>query len=311
MSVETPISEAAADEMLEKAASELSAALNSAKAEEPTIIDDEPAQEDEQPDAPAAEADDAEDIARARRAGWRPKEEYKGDPKNWKDYADFNSVGDKIASKLTSKIESLASQNKKQEDLIRKLVQAQGQVMQQAKEDALAALRAERRKSIEFGNVEEVEALDAKISIAQAQPNVLDEIEEPEVASKSVDDAVQEFVEAEKSWFNASNPAMVQYAISVEAAERGADPDGDSAEIMARVKEAVTRRFPAKFKGAAKPRSPSAPSVESGSTTVRGSSSTLRFSELPAEVQQIAAYFEKEAGISKTEYLKMLKEGMK
>jgi hypothetical protein len=298
-----------ADTLLEEAAEKIAA--ESAPEIEEIVIDETPAPLPEGEDVEvevAAEGDlgdDTAEIEKARKAGWRPKEEYKGNPKNWKDYKEFNAVGEKITSKLTSKIDNLAEDNRKQREMINKLIAAQGTIAKQAKEDAIAALTKQRIEAIEDGDVRRVEDIDGKLDEVKKS-----QVLEPEPERPKIDDAVTEFVEAESSWFNENNPAMVRYAVAAEQTERQLG-NSDAADIMAKVKQAVMARFPDKFtqEKKAPARKATQPAFESG-TPARRQSKVIRLSDFPKEVQDIANYFEKSGIMSKKDYLKQLEEGM-
>lgn len=323
------MSEQDADAMLDEAGAQISQlmadeGLEDAVEEESEVEDvyvdaDEEADAEEEVVAEEAadeeiDAEDAAEIARARKAGWRPKEEYKGDPKLWKDYKEFNKVGDQIASKLNNKIDSLSAQNEKQAEMIKQLVKAQGQVFKQAQEDAIKKLRAQRREAIEMGDADAVEELDDRIAEESSKKVDLDVEDEP--AQPQRDPEVEEFIQNESSWFDPTcrrNPDMSQYAIQMEMMERQLNPNADSGEIMAAVKAAVVRRFPGRVPGAekAKPKvkqlkhSP----VEGGTTPVK-SARISRLSELPAEAQKIAREFDKAGIMDIKTYIKQFNEGL-
>lgn len=277
--------------------------------------EDESFEEDDDIDDELDEQEEAE-MRRARRAGWRPKEEYKGNPKDWKDYKEFNAVGDRITSKLNAKIDNLTQQNSKQSEMINKLIKAQGAIMKKAQEKALADLEEQRRESIKYGDIDAVEALDEEIETAKQLNDELelDAVDEKPNEQPQIDDEVAEFMEVEKSWFNKSNPDMVQYAVMIENLERQSDPSATSGEIMAKVKEAIVHRFPERI--GVKSKEPKqrkrgkqlrASDVEGGEPVARTRGNKL--SDYPPEVAQMAEMFEKSGGLSKQEYLKLLKEG--
>lgn len=261
-----------------------------------------------------AEVDPVEQAAqdRARAQGWRPLEEYQGDSSKWKDYKEFNAVGDRIASKLNSKIDKLEGSNRKQQDMIRQLIKAQGQVAKQAQEDALSKLRAQKREAIELGDVDAVDNIEEKINATKAQEVI--EVEEEEAAAPQIDDDVKNFVEAERSWFNENNIDMVEFAKAMEIVERRRDPQATSGQVMVAVKAAVAQQFPgrvptvpAKPKAKAKQLKHSA--VEGGTVSVP-QGGVRKFSELPSEARQIAAQFERDGIMSRKDYMKAYNEGL-
>lgn len=251
---------------------------------------------------------------RARAQGWRPLEEYNGDPSRWKDYKEFNAVGDRIASKLNTKIDKLEDSNRKQQDMIKKLIKAQGQVAKQAQEKAIAELRAQKREAIELGDVDAVDTIDEKINAAKKQEVIDVEDDEDDVQAPQIDDEVKNFVQAEASWFNAQNIDMVEYAKAMEVVERRRDPQASSGQIMAAVKNAVIQQFPGRVptapaKPKAKARQLKHSAVEGGTVSVP-QGGVRKFSELPPQAQQIAAQFERDKIMSRKDYMKAYNEGL-
>lgn len=261
-----------------------------------------------------AEVDPVEQAAqdRARAQGWRPLEEYQGDSSKWKDYKEFNAVGDRIASKLNSKIDKLEGSNRKQQDMIRQLIKAQGQVAKQAQEEALSKLRAQKREAIELGDVDAVDNIEEKINATKAQEVI--EVEEEEAAAPQIDDDVKNFVEAERSWFNENNIDMVEFAKAMEIVERRRDPQATSGQVMVAVKAAVAQQFPGRVptvpaKPKAKAKQLKYSAVEGGTVSVP-QGGVRKFSELPSEARQIAAQFERDGIMSRKDYMKAYNEGL-
>jgi len=266
--------------------------------------DDDGALGDGEDDSDDGDADDPA-VARALKSGWRPKEEYTGPPGKWKDYDEFNAVGDKIAGRLNSKIDDLSAQNQTQHEMIKKLVRAQGEIAKQTREATIKELKAQRREAIEERDVDTVEALDQEIDkVSSAEPDLEFE-DEPQ--KQEIDSEVAAFIDEEKHWFNSSNPKMCEYAIGIESLERKTEPDASSELIMRRVKAAVVKKFPDKFARRKRAHAP----VEAGSTPKGGKGRKNSFADYPEEVRQLARQFEKSGVMSQAEYLKLLKEGGK
>ena len=135
--------ELSGDEMLDQTASQIEQALSEDivddVADSDDVVDevddyedddqeDIEVDDDDESDDPYAALDDFErsEMERARLGGWRPKSEYKGDPKNWKDYDEFNAVGDRIVSNLNTKIDAQSKKIEQQQQAIQKLLKAQG-----------------------------------------------------------------------------------------------------------------------------------------------------------------------------------------
>lgn len=237
--------------------------------------------------------EDAHEVDRARAAGWKPLDEYKGPPGKWKDYKEFNAVGDKITRTLQSKIAT-------QEATIKKLIESQAVIIEQAKAQALAELNAQKREAIREGDVVAVDELDKKIA---AVTETHEKAKIPADTQPAVDPVSEEFVAANSAWFG-KDRQMTDFAMMSEVLERRMDPDADQATILERVKAQVVQRFPTKFPGAQR-KSARPAAVESGSVAPRAAE--VSFAGYPEEVRKLADFFERTGAMSKKDYLAALK----
>lgn len=239
---------------------------------------------------------EAAEIERAKASGWKPIEEYKGPKGKWRDYKEFNEVGDRITKTLESKIAS-------QEDVIKKLIEAQSVIIEQAKQQALAELSAQKREAIRDGDVAAVDDIDKKIATVTEEHEKA-KIKQQDPERVDVDQATVEFVAANQTWFG-RDQVMTNYATLQEQIERSIDPSARQTDILDRVKQAVVARFPDKF--SQKRTGHRSPAVESGSVAPRASE--VSFEGYPDEVRKIADYFERTGAMSKKDYLAALKRG--
>jgi hypothetical protein len=240
---------------------------------------------------------DQEEIERARAAGWKPLEEYKGPPGKWKDYKAFNDVGDRITKTLQSKITA-------QEATIKRLIESQAVIIEQAKAQALEELGAQKREAIREGDVAAVDELDKKIAAVTEKHERVKVA--PEQHLPQVEQATIDFIEENKAWFQ-KDQAMTQFASMSEYMERQLDPDADQSVILDRVKKLVVQRFPDKFPQQQRQRARSAPTVESGGLAPRGAE--VSFEGYPDEVKRIADFFERTGAMTKKAYFEALKRG--
>lgn len=172
-----------------------------------------------------------EDLAKEK--GWKPKEDYAGDPDAW--------VGAEEFVKRQPLFDKIKTQGKKLKEL-EKTVEALGKHyqtnIQQAKEKAIADLKAERREAIELGEVDKVEQIDKRIEDVRQIPD-------PVTAPPVVATEVEQFVEDQKDWFN-KDQEMTQFAISFNEAYLKTHP-GDLAKSLDETIKAVRRAYPDKF----------------------------------------------------------------
>jgi hypothetical protein len=262
---------------------------------EDDTTDDLPAEEPEDESQP----EEDEELTRAKASGWKEEKDYKGPPGKWKDYKEFNKVGDTITKTLQRKIDA-------QNDAIKALIQNQSKIASQEYERAVKELTAKKREAIRDGDIEAVETIDTQIAEASKQKQEMEVKIEEEVSQKTPDPEVQAFVSRNASWWEATDQIsdqMRNFAIAQETIEIRLDPKASMKEIMARVEQSVKVRFPDKFKRALS----RVPSVESGSKPPKTASKEPSFDKYPKYVRDMAAVLEK-AGISKAEYLAELQK---
>lgn len=205
---------------------------------------------DETVETDAGETRSFEDIAKEK--GWKPKEDYSGEPDAW--------VGAEEFIKRQPLFDKIKTQNKRLKEL-EKTVEALGKHyqtnIQQAKEKAIADLKSERREAIELGEVDRVEQIDKRIEDVHKIP---DPVAPPPVLASEI----EQFVEEQRDWFN-KDQEMTQFAISFNEAYLKTHP-GDLGKSLDETLKAVKRAYPEKF---ANQRRTAPPSVEGAAVSTK------------------------------------------
>ena len=201
----------------------------------------------------------------AREKGWRPKEEFDGDDDSWVDAQEFVK-----RQPLFDKIKSQSKKMKELEKTVESLAKHYQITMKQAKDKALAELRAERVEAIELGEVAKVEEIDQRISDVKKVP-------EPVAPSNVLPAEVEAFVEEQKDWFN-KNQEMTDFAVAYNEALLKKNP-GELEKSLSETLKAVKRAYPEHF---ANTRRTNPPTVE-GATTVTKNDGKYTLSALSKE----------------------------
>ena len=200
----------------------------------------------------------------AREKGWRPKEEYEGDPEAWVAAEEF--------VKRQPLFDKIKIQNKKLKEL-EKTVEALAKHYQsnvtQAKERAILDLKSERREAIELGEVGKVEEIDQKIHHVQ-------QMQEAVVPAKGIAPELEQFLAEQKDWFN-KDEDMTAFAVSYNETYLKKHP-GDLAESLNQTMKAIKRAYPEKFENQKKT---APPAVEGGTPVNQGTQkySTARLNQ--------------------------------
>lgn len=224
---------------------------------------------------------------KARRLGWRPKEEFKGDPERWTDAETFVRRGDEVLPivqannrKLEKALNDARAEIADMKATFTKAQEHFSKAEQRGYKNALADLERQQEAATEIGDVAAVKAAtreiadltremasSAPVDARQSAPNVDAEFQ-----------AAFEEWSADNDWFG-KDKAMTGFAkeLDDELAADGIKP----ARRLKMVTEAVKAEFAHKFTNE---RRNSAAAVEGagGATARRGEKS---FNDLPAEAK--------------------------
>jgi len=198
-------------------------------------------------------ANEYETIAREK--GWRPKEEFDGDDDSWVDAQEFVK-----RQPLFDKIKTQSKKMKELEKTVESLAKHYQITMKQAKDKAIAELKAERVEAIELGEVAKVEEIDQRIIDVKKVPD-------PVAPNSVMPVEVEAFVEEHKDWFN-KNQEMTDFAVAYNESYLKKNP-GNLEKSLEETLKVVKRAFPEHF---ANGKRQSPPPVEGATTATKGAS---------------------------------------
>lgn len=228
--------------------------------------------------------------ARARAMGWRPADEFKGEPDKHIDAETFVKRGDEFMPILKAQNRKLLDRLDKAEKAAKQAAEFFSKAETRAYERALAEIRAEQEAAVESGDV----------AAHRAAAKKLDSLEKPTVQESAAIDqeaAAEALADwgRENKWY-ASNAILRSYADAQAEIllKSGLTPGPDH---LAKVTEKVRAKFPEEFEVEAKPK-PRSP-VDGGNRVppARGGKS---FADLPADAKAQCARFVK-MGVIKSE----------
>lgn len=243
--------------------------------------------------------------AEARKFGWRPQEEFKGDPADWRDADEFLKRGREINGYLRKDLDKI---NKRNEDLMRELSEMKGTVQEfkkfheetekRAYERALQQLREEKKNAIREGDgdrvieiEEQMDALKEDQSKRQAAPQ---QQQQPRVP----DPVFENWVNEGNQWYT-TDREMQEFAdaTAITMHQRGSKLTG--VEFMEAVKEKVKRAFPEKFQNENRTR----PNAVEGNSSARPTRGGKSYSDLPPEAKAACDKFVKQGLITQKQYV--------
>lgn len=224
-------------------------------------------------------------IEKATAAGWRPFEEYEGDPEAWVDAKEFVKRAPLYEKnhKLKREIADLKTTLHEVKGHITKVSQA-------AYNKAVADLTAQRDEAIDNGDRAAVKELDKQIKEAEAIKVPVD----------TVHPAIKEWEAKNGEWFYA-DPELSEFGLAYAKSYLARNHD-DFAGAMEAMEKRIKQAFPEKFENT-KRKTPA--TVEAGGY----SSSTKKAytkADLNDEQRQVMNRFVRQGVMSEEEYIKEL-----
>ena len=195
---------------------------------------DEQTQQNQQDSAPQVDSYEQQ----AREQGWRPKEEYEGDPEKWRPAKEFVERGE-----LFGKIDHMGKELKETRKALKMLQEHHSKVKETEYNNALKELKALQKKHLEEGNsdgyLEATELLTdlkaeqkAREVVVQNQPNQPD----PRFIAWT----------QENKWYQ-TNVEMREYADTVGMGYASRNPGIDPEAVLQYVTKEVKARFKDSF----------------------------------------------------------------
>lgn len=233
--------------------------------------------------------------AEARKMGWSPPEEFKGDPKHQLDAETFYKRGQEMLPILRAQNKKLLSRLDSMERSAKQMGEFLSKTEQRAYEKALGDIRAQQEAAVESGDVEAHRAAAAR----------LDKLEKPNAPAKeeiSEEQRAEEFADwgKENKWY-ATNSIMQAYADSQAnklAKDKGAILDKADLDAVA---EKVRAKFPEEFEdgGEAAPKPKRA--MTEGAGNRQASRGGKTFNDLPPEARAACDKYVKQGYVKSRE----------
>jgi hypothetical protein len=215
------------------------------------------ADDDTQQDDPIA--------ALATELGWAPKDQFRGNPDDWKPADEFIRAGREIQRNLSRDVKGL-------KDTVSNMSRTSAALLEQQLERQRAELEAQHVRAVDEGDPVAARQLSRKI----------DRLEDPMPSVQTPPEALA-FAERNKSWFGRSGDPLAT-ARAHEIAERLAAQGYSAAEQLAAAERGVKKEFPELFPAPAKaPASVAAPASRTATTTSRET-----FHHMPKAAQDTA-----------------------
>lgn len=240
----------------------------------------------------------------ARKFGWVPKEEFKGNEDDWRGADEFLRRGREINGYLRKDLDKL---NRKLSERDGELLEIKGVLKEFQKFHAETEERAYKRaiKEINEQRKEAIKSGDGDLVVELEEQ--LEELKEHKPVPKEQKQETQpftpppEFLEwvDENKWYN-TDRALQGAAVAISEELRAQYPTKFGKEFLDLVSDEVKKNFPEKFKTS---RQSHVPAVEGGNNN-RGTSKGKTFADLPPEAKAACLRFEKQNLVKREDYVK-------
>lgn len=232
----------------------------------------------------------------ARKHGWRPKDEFKGDPARWTDAEAFVRRADEVMPFLEKKTKA---QQREIDDLKRTLKQFQQYVTtadKRAMERATLEIEARHAEAVETGDVEAAKKAVADLRQVEKDfaPPQADEV--PEYDERKAKQELADWVE-QTGWYGTDDSRTKYADTQANLMGPAAEWDGGQAAWLVELEARVNRRFEQA------PAKPSATNAGGARPGARGSARS--FNDLPPDARRQCERFEKQIpGFTRAQYIK-------
>lgn len=228
----------------------------------------------------------------AREQGWKPKEEYEGDPAKWRPAKEFVERGE-----LFGKIDHMGKELKETRKALKMLQDHHTKVRETEYNRALTELKALQKKHLEEGNS------DGYLETTELLTDLKAEQKAREVVQQNTpnqpDQRFLNWVSANK-WYE-KDTEMRKYADTLGAGYAASNPGIDPEEVLQYVTKEVRTRFSTKFVNPNREK----PSTVEGASTGAANKSSF---ELTDDERKVMNTFVRAGVMSKEDYIAQVKQ---
>ena len=238
---------------------------------------------------------------KARRMGWKPQEEYKGDPNRWTDAESFVKVGEERIPVMKENYRKLEDKYTNLEQQVKQQREYQEHMGKVQYERAMKDLEAQQRSAVEEADTEKFDQLrkqeeQIKVDYSPKESTA----QQPQKPHEVVD------WESRNTWYQ--NPTLADKAVKLEhrimeeeAFKQSQDYQYRPMNLADRLEE-VSRRVQADFQPREQPRK--LPAVEGARPAGSSKAPAKTWSDIEPDHLDAANTMVKSGLLSKAEYLK-------
>ena len=264
--------------------------------------DAEPTQEpDSHQDEPEFTEFELSEMDRATKSGWKSREKYPGSDKDFVDFREWNRT-----VKLLKRIDAEREENSRLRGKIGTFSERVSNVMQVAKQNALAEIEAKKKIAVEEANYSEVNELDKQ----KEEINRTYEVEAPDVNDQpqQIRPEVEDWM-ADNPWFD-KDSEMTEFALDFQLTQLNKlkDPRNPTNDELSRALKKTTRAvkaaFPDQFQEEKQEPRHRSPTLERSNS--RPKSKKLAFKDLSPQEQIVCKQMVRTKAMTEEQYIQAI-----
>lgn len=239
--------------------------------------------------------DMSDDEERAMQDGWRPRNEWEGDPDEWVSAKEFNYRGE-LMKRISSQTAQLKAQAKKQEDLERAfkvLGEHHKKTAEIERKRIMDALRQEKAEAMRENDFDAVVEIDEKINEIKEEEKAdkvaTSENAKNDPAANVPKEVVDWLKDPKNAWYH-NDPVLKGVANGLSDDYMAQYPEADLIDMLEYVNKRVREEMPHKFNKDTT-RTPSKGAVTEARGTPRKSKSKFSSRDLSEEQYKAAKTF--------------------
>lgn len=236
-----------------------------------------------------------EEVEKASRLGWKPKDEFRGDPEKWTSAKEFLKRGEEQLPLVKAELRRMQQRYESLEKTTKNLAEHHKRTEEMAYKRAVEDLRKQRAEAISELDGHRVNEIDDKLE--ELRNN------KPAADTQSVSEQpafVNEWL-AENAWVQDLEGQAIAEALATKIAKQHPELFGKR-EILEKVTEEARRKYPQLFPELENPRRAQPAAVASGASAKAKPKKTA--ADLPQDARDAMRDFVKRGFMTEAEYLK-------
>lgn len=248
-------------------------------------------------------------TSKASEKGWVPKDEWDGDPDDWRPAKEFLDRGE-LMDRISSQSRQLQQYNSKIDGLeksLKVLAEHNKKIAEKEYEKAVRDLKAKKAEAIQYGDHETVMNIDDQIDELKETKAELEVQEQQAPTPQGPPPEVTQWME-ENSWYNENIVLQgAADAIAKQYLSQKPEAANNPEEVLSHVSRQIRTEFPDKFGSKRRPSATTDPASSGGSKGTQGKAKH-KLSDLPPELQKVARNFAASGVMTEQDYINQLVE---